>query len=571
MKKVLVVTLNIAIIAAAAAAYIITYLNRDLAKAGLSYAGYYAMLLLFAFWVITLAQCIARRKPVFKSAVRSYAPAAIACFILVSVIFISVGPRFRVLSDETNIASVARSMLYEKRTDNVTMGLWYYDILFPLERVAEKRPLMFPFLGSIVHTLLGYHVENVFILNFLALFALFFLVYGLVQKRFGHIWAVSAIVLMGSQPILAQCATSGGFDLMATLFVVVSYVSLKQFLRERSALNFQLLWVNLLMLANIRYEGVMPLVIVMTTLAFSGCVKADFFKDGRSLAYSCAALIFLPTFWQKLIVADPYRTGSPGEPTFSVTYLLTHSIDFLRTLADYSFRSPYNAVVNLIGLAGLLYFIYRFVVNREEAFKGQRLLLYISAACIAAYWVLITSFNPSLLVNPTTSRYYLLFFALLPVSALMLASRLGIFARKPMYVLILSTLIFLLYHPVSVEDWLSKASYWPREYRFVMDVISKEAAKDRGFVVIYAKPGHLTVSNYGAVDFAYANTHRQIGFNLKSHLYSNIFVVQAILYATMEPSEECRLDGRFTLEKLVERQINEKRFIRISRVAAIAK
>ena len=570
MKKIILVILNISILLAAGAVYIVTYFNRELAKAGLSYAGYYAMLLLFVLWVITLVQCAASRKFDFRAALRSCTPALIACLILTSVIFVSAGPRFRVLSDETNLASVAKSMLYEKRADNVTMGLWYYDMFFPLVRIVEKRPLMFPFLTHIFHTILGYHVENVFILNFFALFALFFLVYNMIHKRFGHVWAVSAIILMASQPILAQCATSGGFELMAVLFAVISYVSLKWFLSERSALSFRLLWVNLLMLANIRYEGVMPLALVIIALACFRCIKTDFFRGWMSAIYSCAALIFLPTFWQKLLVPDPYSIDIPGAPPFSIAKLVTHNIDFLKTLADHSFRGPYNTILDLIGFAGIFYFIYRFLAKREEAFKGQRLLSYISAICIAAYWILITAYDPAFIDHPSTYRYYLLFFTLLPLSALMLASRLGIFVRKGGYLLMLSALIFLLYHPASVEDRFSRYSFWPREYRFMMGVITKEAAKDRGFVVIYAKPGQLTASNYGAVNFKYANTHRQIGFNLKSYLYSNIFVVQAILYDTMEPAEECRLDERFVLEKLAERQLNEKKFIRISKVTAIA-
>jgi hypothetical protein len=571
MKKAIPVILNISILLAAAAIYIITYLNRDLAKTGLSYAGYYAMLLLFILWAVTLMQCAAGRKIDLKSAVRSYAPAIMACLILTSVIFISAGPRFRVLSDETNLASVAKSMVYEKRADNVTMGLWYYDMFFPLERMIEKRPIMFPFLTHIFHTVLGYRVENVFILNFFALFALFFLVYDMIYKRFGRVWAVSAIMLMASQPILSQCATSGGFELVAVLFAVISYMSLKWFLKERSAVSFQLLWVNLLMLANIRYEGIMPFVLVIIALACFKCIKADFFKTGMSVVYSCTALIFLPTFWQKLLVPDPYSIGDPHLSPFSIADLITHNIDFLKTLADYSFRGPYNTIVDIIGVIGIFYFAYRFMVKRGEPFKGQRKLLYISAACIIAYWILITSYNPSFLDNPSTYRYYLLFFTLLPVSALMFASRFEVFMRRPGYLLTLSVLMFLLYHPVSVEDKFSRGSFWPREYRFVMDVIGEEAAKDRGFVVIYAKPGQLTASNYGAVDFKYANTHKMIDFYLKSHLYGNIFVAQTILYETMEPAKECELDRRFALEKFAERQLNEKKFMRISRVIAIAK
>lgn len=246
-------------------------------------------------------------------------------------------------------------------------------------------------------------------------------------------------------------------------------------------------------------------------------------------------------------------------------------MDFLKTLADYSFQSPYNAIVNTIGLIGIFYLAYVFLAKREEGSRGERLVTVISAICVIAYWALITSYNPAFLDNPSTYRYYLLFFTLLPISALLLMSHAGFFTRKPAYVLALAMLIFFLYQPASVEDKFSKASYWPREYRFVKDFLDKAAARDRAFLVIYAKPGQLTVSNYGAVNFDYANSHNMIDLYARNRLFNNIFVVQAIMYDTMQPAPECQIDGRFALQKLVERQVSDKKFIRISRVTAISK
>ena len=85
--------------------------------------GYYLMALLVLLWALTLlrSKCISSAKLFIKS----YRSGLILSLVLASVVFISVRPRFRVLSDETNLLSISQSMTYEKGIENVTMGAWY--------------------------------------------------------------------------------------------------------------------------------------------------------------------------------------------------------------------------------------------------------------------------------------------------------------------------------------------------------------------------------------------------------------------------------------------------------------
>jgi hypothetical protein len=569
MKKALRILFYLSILLATAALYAVTYFNRGLAPIFFSKAGYYIIFLLVLFWGVTLAQCAARSKTGLKALLRTYGPGIMACLILVSFIFISVEPYLRALPDETNLMNVSRSMTYEKRTDNVVMGLWYYDMFFPTVRMLEKRPLVFPFFTHIFHTILGYRVENVFVLNFFVLFFLLFLIYTMIRRRAGDIWAVSAVLLVASQPIVTQCATSGGFDLLAALFAVISFMSLRSFIADRSSLSFRLLWLNLLILANIRYEGVIPFALVIAALACFGYIRKGLFTSGMNVVYFLTPLIFIPTFWQKILITVPYRVGPPGVAAFSMTDLVKHNLDFLNVLRDFRFDLPYNVPVSLIGFIGILYFGFRFAANRAEAFKGQRHIAYISTACVAAYWVLVTSYHVGVISHPAVSRYFILFFILLSVSAVMFLSHNKILRRAPGYMLAFSIVMFTLYHPLSVNDAFSKHQWLSREHRFVTGFLKNEASKDRGFLVVYGGPMQLTAYNYGAVTFDYINREKLIDLYYNRHLFDKIFVVQSILYETMQPPEELKLDERFAIETLAERQINENYFVRISKVTAI--
>ena len=110
---------------------------------------FYCMLALFACWAAALAR---RLPPGFdgRAFLKEYGAGLLFSLALTVFIFLSVKPQFRVLSDETNLLAVSKSMLFERRADNVTMGKWYYFNFQPLLRETEKRPYMFPFFTSLV-------------------------------------------------------------------------------------------------------------------------------------------------------------------------------------------------------------------------------------------------------------------------------------------------------------------------------------------------------------------------------------------------------------------------------------
>ncbi len=556
--------INLACVLIASFLYIFTFTHRTLAKALYSYGSYYLIFLLVALWVITILQCILHQKVNLRSAIRSYGSGIAVSLVLASIIFVSVKPLFRVLSDETNLLAVSKSMVYEKRADNVTMGMWYYDNFYPMNREVEKRPLLFPFLVSIVHTLLGYRAENAFILNFLILVSLFLLIYLLIKNNLGDIWAFPAVLLVASQPIVSQCATSGGFDLLAALFLVICFACLKWFLEKPlSPLRFQLLWVSLLMLSNIRHEGILSFAIVMAFLAFFRHVKIKFFDKGTSVVYFSTPIILLLIYWQRLLIKDPFETkGAP----FAIDYFIRNNITFLKTLVDYRFFLPYAAIINVLGVISLFYFGY--LLFSERAFKemSQRLLLAISAACLLANWALYTSYYNGLIDHPSDARYYVVFFILLSALALALFNNFRFFKQKPAYLMFFSIAMFMLYHPVSVEDRFSRTQTLPREYRFVMDFLKRESRQDRSFLVIADRPGQYAVHNYGAVNFQHANASPSVLEGFNNYLYRNIFVVQEIEFKTSKPTHNTSLKEDYALETLAESQNDVEHWTRISRV-----
>jgi len=550
--------------------FYVTFFNDALMTKAFSYVGYYIVLILFAIWLITLFEYMRFYNIDLRSLVRTNKYGILVCLMFTAFIIISVKPCFRVLSDETNLFSVSRSMLYEKRTDNITTGLWYYDSFYPIYGPGiEKRPLLFPFLTNVIHSFFGYRIENVFILNYIILFSLLLLIYTIVRKDLGEKWATCAVALVAGQPIVSQVATSGAFDLCAALFIMITFVALRNFLKEPSAIRFQFLFINMLMLNNIRHEGIVAFIVIMGFLLIRKYkyIKLEYFKKEAFIVFYAAPLIFLLTLWQRLLTRDPFETR--GEPAFSLSYFSSNNLSFLKSLVEYKFFLPYATIVDFIGFIGLIYIVYRFIALRPEKERWQKHLITIVVLWLVATWTIFASYHTGRLDHPSSCRYYVTFFALLSVCAVYFVNRFEILRSKPVMGIILSVLIFVIYNGVSVGNKFTVGQIAVRKNNFIGDFLKRETAKTKNILVVVDRPGQLIVHNYGAVHFGYAKSNPGFIRGFKQHLVETVFIIQEIEYKTGKPIKGQDLDDKFVLETVAELQNTPSVFIRISKLVDI--
>ncbi|MDD5450160.1 MAG: hypothetical protein PHO42_06180, partial [Candidatus Omnitrophica bacterium] len=394
--------------------------------------GYYLILFLFLLWAGALTACAIHYRFSIKAFLKKYGAGLVVSLLLSVIVFVSVRPYFRVLSDETNLLAVSKSMEYEKRTDNVTMGMWYYDNFYPLFRETPKRPLLFPFFVYILHTIFGYRPENIFAANFIILFLFLFLIYVMAKNKFNGLWALAAVFLVVAQPVVSQTATSGAFDFLAALFILISFICLKWFLEGPSGLKFQLLWASLLMSANVRHEGIIFFVIVMGALAVLRYIKLNFFKAGAGITYLGTPLILLLTVWQRLLIKDPFEVAGPA---FTLSNFTRNNLIAFKTLFDYNFKLPYATVINFAGFLALIYFLYLFLSSGRRLERQKRHLILISSACLLALWAVYISYHNGEMDHPSNSRYFVIFCAVFSMLALEAAARIRPLKEKGVYVL----------------------------------------------------------------------------------------------------------------------------------------
>lgn len=543
-----------------------TFKNMALMKSAFLDASYYFMLALFAVWATVTFRLFRSEKADLRSFAKTHAAGMALALVFCALAFLSVKPTFRVLADETNLVGVSRAMTFEKKVDNVTEGKYYYQNYQPIARAMEKRPLLFPFFVHLVHSAIGYRVENVFVLNFCVLALLLAMLYALMRNTLGAAGAVGALILVLSQPIVTACSASGGFELFQVFFIALSFVSLAYFLKDSSSpARFQWLWMNLLMLSHTRYESFVFLLITLYLLFGFRYVRAEL----AAKSWFCLAitpLLLLPIVWQRVLMINHFQQPE-GSAIFSLDYFLRYNGLFLKNLFNFGFRLPYANAINLAGIAAIALFVWRVLTGRFAADRRTAHLVFFAAVNLVVSWVIFTSHFLGSMEVPSSARFFLPFCVVLSLAAAAgaayLVRRIG---AHPSVLIPAALVVFALYQPIAVEDRYFKSQVAIREYDIVYQNFLKNLPH-RNFLLITELPNFYSVYEYGALHFGTVNQDKDsVLFEYGRRLYSEIYVVQEIRYDTGKPSDDTALDPAFQLVPLLEVQNTAEGFLRISKV-----
>jgi hypothetical protein len=132
-------------------------------------------------------------------------------------------------------------------------------------------------------------------------------------------------------------------------------------------------------------------------------------------------------------------------------------------------------------------------------------------------------------------------------------------------IFLFAVVAFLYYHPIAVEGRFLNTLILNRQTSHSIDFLKK--LDDRNILIVSSRPGQYVAIGYGAVDFDYANTNKNVLLNeARRHLYSKIIALQEIMYGAGLPTGDSTLDASYKLEPLYEIQITAESFLRISRV-----
>lgn len=514
---------------------------------------YWFMLALVMTFLYTLARCTKSARQLGMH-IQKHALAIVLLLIGAALLSTSVPFELRVLADESNLISTSRSLFDHKEFQNSISGKYYYDNYHSTHTTLPIRPPLFAFLLSIVHSILGYALENAGWLNLGCWIGLTYILYWNVYKHTSSYLAICMIPLMLSIPILSLCARSGGFDLLSVLLLTGVFHLIHKLDEYPNERILWLLWSTILLFIHTRYENIILLVFVVPYLIY----KHRIHENKHFEIWISAGLFFLlPKWFQMRFSRGNYENEE--EALLSVSNLYTHLGSFLSSLFDTSLHIPYNNILNITGLLGCAVIIWDIRAKHLPFRTGFELAAVAILSCIFFAHFLG---DP---LNQTSLRFFLVLNITLALSAVYMLYRF----RMPSKLLVLfSVTMACIYHPISIRNEYMNALVYPREARVIYDILEPHRASNT--LVLVDMPGAFVVQNVGSLSIEYANlNHKEIHEEFHQNLYERILVVQRIIHDTQQPVEDDQLNERYRLLPLVSHQTSDEYFLRVSEVLDI--
>lgn len=518
----------------------------------LSYYFLFALVLCFFYCAY---QVRSSARPLMSG--KEHGLALFLCFFLAAFVWLHIGHYFKVLSDEAVQMGVSYSFFSEKTAFFPNMGQWFYDSYWPVEKLIDKRPLLFPFLLHFVHILLGYSIENVFFFNAFLLFLLLYTVFLMLYPLAGFLGSLGGVFLLLAQPILSINAISGGYDLLACfLQFYIVYLVLQLCQKDRPYLKV-LIWYALLALMHVRYENFIALPIVFLLLNAFGKFPFSEFKRHPYL-YAMSLLFVLPRLWHFMF---PHDYENPkGVPVIGWMNFKKHLPLFLEHFfAPLKEMVPYATVLNTSGFFIALFWVVFFMRKRFEFFHKKYLPLALVMCFFAFSQLVITlSHHFGVYHHPTQARLFLTFVSFLSLTPFLLKS----FMQVPSKLFLLAGLsFFAMYFPVAQGERYSKQLLLIRRTKWTYDFY--EHLQSKNILIITERPGNYTIRLYGAVskEWALENASR-IRNDLHHKRVDQVFIEELVA----SENEASNLDEHFEMKTAFIRQNAIDQYVRISEV-----
>lgn len=540
------------------------------------YGGYWAMLGLTGLFGWSLLRLIREEPPWRAWCDHPKWPALLvgACGLLL-IVHETYG--FKILMDEVMLLGTSMSMHLDKTALVPMRG---HDIQGAFQLMAgqlDKRPLLQPFLVSVLHAFTGYRPENVFVLNTLLTFVFLALGYVLGCRIAGRGAGVVVVLLFTSLPLLAQNATGGGFELLNLVLIAATLLLGMRYLARRDEASLDAFGLSGILLANTRYESVLFLLPVGLSILWVWWRQRRAQFTGIVLLMP---LLMVPAVLQNKVFRVRSSAwelaGQPGyEKVFSPAYVpdnIGHALNFLfSTTGEHS-----NSVVfSALGCLALPFFVLWVAKQwrRLREAPPTHAALAIFSLGFAAHTLLLLCYFWGKFDDPVIRRLSLplhLTFALAVVAVAAQAARSDRIWRW--LVGIIGVGFFAYSLPAMARRDYTLDYYVGREMEWRREFIAAHPERDYLVIdnnsicwithLVSATPIKQAIDNKGT-----------ILFNFRNRIFSEIYVFQrfnvdpATGRITAQPEDQ--LGSDYSLETVWEKRFTPLTVSRISRVTAI--
>jgi hypothetical protein len=535
--------------------------------------GYWAIAMTFVGFAVLLARQLPPKEEFLKLCKTHRA--GLLCILLAGIYFQVHEPReFKILFDEFVISGVARNMHFDREPTYPARAHYFDGRLIIMESGLDKRPFFFPFLISLVHDVTGYRPENVFYLNAGLAVILSLLVYAFGFALGGPRLGCLGVFILAGLPLIAQNATDGGYELANLVMILLLYFSGSRYYRSSGAEGLNLFILTAVLLAQIRYESILYVLIVPAVVLCKWCQE-------KRITLTWMAAISPVMLLVPLLVNQVFSTNAaffqtkPGQPFLSFIYLLGNTGTAIYYLFNPSLDSTNSLLLSVGGLFGTGFFLFLAVKKAKQWFLQRKedmvLLLIFLVTGIITILVLCVFWGDW--GDPMVSRFSLPLQLLLLL--LLLRSTVEFVKSRPLpnwALLFAGMWIILFAAPASARLYQTNHSITGREYAWLFRYLAHKDPETT--LMISGSVIGPILYNMPAIAIGTARDYRwQLKTCLDEGIYREIIVIQRFKIdfksgKFLETGPTVLGDG-FKLETIAEEKFHPDLISRISRVVDV--
>lgn len=498
----------------------------------------------------------------FKAIVKKHGLPLIAAFAVMSIGFLICKPEYRILADETNLVSDSQ-FLYDFKEPMIGISLCDFgngakDIL---RTKLDKRPALFPFMLYVCHVFLGYNAENAFILNYLCGSLALFLLYYLIQYRFGRYWGLCAMLFMAAFPLFLLYSASAGFEVFNLLCALIFFLFVYKFLKNPNAQWAEILLLWLPLLGQSRYESVSAVFIALP-LVWYALPKSEYSK--LSYKFVIMPFLFLPVAWLRVLTSgsDSWQVKNIEE-AFSVNNFF---YNFRNALEFFFIPNDAYGTIPILAILALLFLICCIFKKKETNSPIKLPLIFV----VLSFYIFHSAARFCYILDDLriiwASRLGIIFLPLIVYGAVAFLTL--VFERFKLKKILCSIAVaglFFFYWPNAAANCGvgDEPLFW--ELKLTREFLKNYLPNQREYVVLCVRSNFYVPLGYSSVEFIqfFKNRERILDFYSKG-LFKYFVVIQNIDITNNLPADGHDLEG-FNLQPLYEVQFNKDYIYRISK------
>lgn len=505
-----------------------------------------------------------------------------AGLILIGSIFLHVQEPhgFKIVNDELVQVSTSQRMHHSRDAEILTRGYRLGTDFVPMQGFLDKRPLLFPFLVSVLHDLTGYRPENAFILNALLTPLLLGLLYLLGVTIAGVGGGTAAVLLFSTLPLLIQTAAGGGFEMLNLVMILSTILLGIQYARRPCNDTLGAFCLSGVLLANVRYESVLFVPVVGLVIAYISWKRRQFhFPAGLLVA---PLLLVISPLQFAVVKLNPVflqlgdRASEHG--LYSIAYFYQNvgkAISYFIEWDHSQSNSHLVAVAGVIGVGFFLMQLYR-AQRSTEPMPTERVIVSIFLLALGAqallmlcyFWGAYDDVITVRLSLPTQLLFVLAFVFVYPELTRPFAHRWRLLNGIAGVYLCLWTLPTLAQRAYAHTNFAAESSGWYREYL--------RDRPDRNFFVIDPRmPVFWLAYEVPSINLE-TLTQRMAQFcaSYERHSLGECLIVQKLVVAdfstgALSPISEHDFGAALKLEPLREIRYTPNYVLRMSRIVGI--